>query len=96
MTAVSSSCPHWCTNDDCDGHHATETVRAAEGLSITYGTTVPFMVTGYHDEVDELPPTVYLASSGPQEDLAVEMTSADARRLGEALLSTAILVEPVN
>jgi hypothetical protein len=94
VTSDSSRCPAWCTNDDCDGHHAGETVTAAEGLSITYGADVAFLVTGYHDEADELPPTVYLAGGDPQSDLAVELSPAQARRLGDALVATADLVEP--
>ena len=56
MTSDSSRCPAWCTHDGC---HAGETVTAADGPSITHDADVALLVTRYHDEADELPPTVY-------------------------------------
>lgn len=93
MTAA-SSCPSWCTNTDCDGNHAGETVAAAKGVSVTPGEDVSLVITPYYDQALGLDPEILLADDGRFSDWAVQLPVEQARRLGRALVDTANAITP--
>jgi hypothetical protein len=82
VTAVSSPCPPWCTNVDCDGNHAGETIEAGKGASIGPGVKVSMVMTPYHDQAEGLDPEVFLTEDWPPSEWAVQLPAEEARRLG--------------
>jgi hypothetical protein len=89
-----SACPSWCTNVDCDGNHAGEAIEAGKGMSIGPGVVASMVMRPYHDQADEVEPEIFLTENWAPSEWAFQLPAEEARRLGQALIETADMIEP--